>query len=50
LQNISELCRSNKQDDEEPEMPTHRVDKFGNPITKQRGYRISFRDEVLPAS
>ena len=31
-------------------MHTHRVDKFGNSISKQKGYRISFRDEVLPAS
>lgn len=50
LQNIQELCRSNKLEDEEPEIPTHRVDKFGNQITKKHGYRISFRDEVLPAS
>lgn len=35
LQNIQELCRSNFDDDEDPEVYQDvRVDKFGNPINK----------------
>ncbi|CAK68674.1 unnamed protein product (macronuclear) [Paramecium tetraurelia] len=50
LQNIQELCRSNFDDDEDPEVDQDvRVDKFGNPINKQLKFHICFRDEIIPS-
>lgn len=47
LQNISELCRNNSDDEPEVSLDA-RIDRFGNPINKKLKFHISFRDEISP--